>query len=822
MASVNGTQRREGASSGATQDATRLAGGTYDERVLASMDQQRMVNEQQLLRTLGEYDPDNITHRDRRRMRQDPIIKMALWYSKAPMIRADWTMECEDPVIQAAMTEIYRNVHISLMKTALNCFDFGYQGAVKGFKLGKIEATYEDQDGNVKPCWDDPDVKPLVLGKLVPLPPETTRVHLKDGEFAGIDTPLATNGEPGSDDATIPAEWCMWFTNEYEEEFNNYYGRARLDPSYRFWYSYWFAFHMRDRHAEADADPALQVWYPPGSYKDANGEVKTNRDAALEIGAKLRGGATIAWPSDVHVDEQGKLTTQPLWRAEFLKGGENLAAFNDLLTDLEISKLRACLVPEQALVESKHGTSSRNSAATFVDIFTQSLEQSAANIDDLVNKYLLRPVIEANWGKDAPQCLKKTTGFQEEDLTLPALLIQAAFTADPNALPLDFEEMCRKAGLPVFSKKEQKDREDAAQEAKDAIAEMAPPPGAEQVPGDPVDDGSGVPAALQAGQLTDGALLLHGPKVDANAPDWARRAGRRRDVNVSALAERLRDVARSRYQDVFEAAAEAIADDADELSLGVSDAVSTLLGKIRSRMRSKVDGYRRPLESELASVYHAAGAAELASLGLSSDSWDVGRQEVQDWARRRGGELITTMDETVVEKHIRPWLEKVLADPANSPHFIERGQGIAIDALGLSAELTDRFQSYPQWMADRVVRSEARMGYNQSAADMWERVGVEQVTLFDGLGGRSGKSDAHCLDRNGKVVSVQQFRLEDEDEHPNGTLGAVPVTVGVKIRPPAPGVVQTGEVLASQSIYAVTGDGLILSEAETGRLLGGE
>jgi hypothetical protein len=117
-----------------------------------------------------------------------------------------------------------------------------------------------------------------------------------------------------------------------------------------------------------------------------------------------------------------------------------------------------------------------------------------------------------------------------------------------------------------------------------------------------------------------------------------------------------------------------------------------------------------------------------------------------------------------------------------------------------------------------VVRSEARMGYNNSAADMWERIGVEEVIEFDGLGGKSGKTDADCLRRNGQTVTLDQFRQDDADEHPNGTLGAVPVTEGVELRTLEPTAI-FADTRPPSSIYGFTGDGLILSVEEVGRLM---
>lgn len=820
----------------ASKTAERLIGRDYADRALASLGDSRTIDSLFIRRAIGEFDPDHVTMTDRKRMRQDPTIKMGMWYTKATMIKAENSMECKDPVIAAAMDEIYGAVHATIMKTILCMFDYGFQAGIKEYELGKLDATFVDSaTGQERPVWEDTDILPVVIGDLIPLPVETTKVKLDHGRYDGLTTPLARKpGSTHSDENTdhVPAEWTLWFANEFEEEHRNWYGRARIDPAYRAWWSFWFNWFNRDRNAEMDADPALQVWYPPGSM--ATGEVdgnnqpikRNNRDVALEIGAALRGGATIAWPSDVHVADDGKVSTQRLWEAAFLTGGENLAAFGDLLNDLRLEKLRACLVPEEALTEALRGTGSRATSGNRVEIFIEGLEQAMQYVDDRLNKYLIRPVVEANWGKDAPACKKVTTGFQEEDLTLTTTLIEAAFTADPNALPIDFEELMRRANVPMLPPEEQEEKDREAEEAEAAKPPPMLPPGPPGVNGGPPMGQAGMdPQALMASQerarkgprkYERERILLLGQKLDSTAPGWARREAKRRDANVQAISERLREVAVDLYGDMFETAAQAL-EDTPDLQLGVADVVSSLYQRIKNAITSRIDSWRQPLVGEHASMYHAAGAAELARLGLSAESWDVGRDDVQTWATEHAGELIKTIDSSIVESYIRPWLTSALMQAG----YGDAPTGVPVSTMELAAQLRDKFANYPQWMAERLVRTESMRGYNLSAADMWERVGVTEVEEYDGLGGKSGKTDAECLARNGRVVPIDQFRQDTLDEHPNGTLGAVPVTVDVELRPVAPSLVHLNASVGG-AMYVVSSDGLILSETATGRLLAGD
>lgn len=845
-----------------TSAAEKLVRGTYADRVLASLGTQRIMTDSMLRGTLGEFNPDIVTLRDLYRMRRDPVIKMALYYTKALLARADYAIECDDPAIKAGMEEQVARVHSSTMRTALNMFDFGYQATVRQYEFGTIHATFEDPDsGSIQRVWDDPVVRPVIIGTPIPIPPQHATVNLKDGRFNGFNTSMVSNGRRvnTTDEPDIPVEFALWFTNEFEEEFRDYYGVARTLPAYEPWYAYWFTHHMRNRHVEQDADPSLQVWYPTGSYRDPSdldesGQPikKSNRDAALAIGAQLRGGATIAWPSEVYVDEQGKGTPVRLWEADFLRGGENLEAFNAVLNDLRVEKLRACLIPEEALTAELGGHGSRASASTRIDIFTQSMEMSADYMDQLWTERIMRPAVEANWGKDAPPCKKVTTGFREEDLTLATELIKIAFNLDPNALPIKFEELLRQAGLPVYTAEEQKEREEAVaaaqqQAMEEQQAQLEAQAGAEIPPG-----GAGAATGGQIGPLPgespqelaasqdgrrrasrkyDRDVIRLSSKVESTAPGWAQQEGQRRERNIGAVSEHMQSVIEARYEAAFELAADTVAEWTDEeleaavqdqvqlslsqgeIELGVGQVVTRLASRAANAIQRGLDSFRHLIRGELASMYHITGMAELARLGLSAESWDVGRDEVQEWARWRAGELIKTMDKTIVERHVRPWLARELQNLG-----IQDATGVPYGTLELAQRMSEHFEGYPKWMSERVIRTEARNGYNLSALDMWERVGVIEVEAYDGLGGRTGQTDEHCLARNGIRLSIDEAREENTKEHPNGTLGFVPVTVTADLRPLNPGFLDPEPVL-SASIYATTDDGLILSASEVGEAL---
>jgi len=117
---------------------------------------------------------------------------------------------------------------------------------------------------------------------------------------------------------------------------------------------------------------------------------------------KLRSGANIAMPSTVIKGFDERQTSVREWYAEQMKSEVNFDALMKKFEYLDVLKLRSVMVPEQALVEGKGGTSSRNVAATFGDIFQESQAVLMEEIDDHINRYMIPQLLEVNFGPGGP------------------------------------------------------------------------------------------------------------------------------------------------------------------------------------------------------------------------------------------------------------------------------------------------------------------------------------------------------------------------------------------------------------------------------------
>ena len=150
-----------------------------------------------------------------------------------------------------------------------------------------------------------------------------------------------------------------------------------------------------------------------------------------------------------------------------------------------------------------------------------------------------------------------------------------------------------------------------------------------------------------------------------------------------------------------------------------------------------------------------------------------GRVKASEYAQDRAGKLIGKVWNPDTERWVnnpdRKWyVPGTVRDKIKGQ--IERAVTAGEGSGGLSAAIEDMLITDIPYRAELIGRTELRSAYNNGAAANMRSVGVNDVEISDG----SGYGD-ECDDRNGEVVSLDDFLAMDEDEHPNGTLAMVPV-----------------------------------------------
>jgi hypothetical protein len=141
-------------------------------------------------------------------------------------------------------------------------------------------------------------------------------------------------------------------------------------------------------------------------------------------------------------------------------------------------KMRSVFTPEQAFLEGKGGTSSRNVASTEIDIHKESQALLMSDIDTSINKYVIPDLIRANFPERVhTRATKKTKGFGSEDLEFIKQIVQLIGQSDHTKLGVDVRAALKEAGVPLLSPEQLREEERKVAEAAAAAGPPAVDPG---------------------------------------------------------------------------------------------------------------------------------------------------------------------------------------------------------------------------------------------------------------------------------------------------------------------------------------------------------
>jgi hypothetical protein len=425
---------------------TRFGKQVPTERRFGINTQQRHISYEMLkdqMPELNEFMPDRISLNTLYKMRRDPMIQLGLHFIKVPLTNARWKIEGPDEQEAAFLTWCTEQIWQKLLTSMLLSLEFGFSGIIKRWKLGRPPESLG--------LWNN-TIDAIIPDDAYALPPSLIVPRFtKDGKFNGIEYYGSGTGKKD-----IPDEYVMWFTHDLEASFGNLYGFPRIGYGYPYWRSYWFRWLLYDRHFEQDADPPLIIWGPSGTYETEDGSVRSYRDDGLALAEQLRSGAGIYLPSTPYIDARTDAPTQAKqWDVRFEYGGHNIEGFQSTFEYLDVMKLRAILVPEQALVEGKGGTSSRNVAATYGAAFADSQSVLMKYLDAAFNEFYLDKLAFYNFGSPAGTYKKTTDSFLQENGDLMGEIIKAVAGRDPLAAGVNIKEVAKQLQFPMLTEEEE-------------------------------------------------------------------------------------------------------------------------------------------------------------------------------------------------------------------------------------------------------------------------------------------------------------------------------------------------------------------------------
>src|SRR4051812_7410227 len=429
-----------------------------------------------------------------RAMRRDPMLGFGLSFIKTPHVRASWYINAKDSngpnaQIAAHLDHDLRRIYASLVFCWMNSLDFGFQAIAKRFEFRTPTGTFIQQDPDTgeqteQPIWSAGGIDPIAWKPFVALAPEAVEpIWAGDGSFNGIDydgslVPGVTAG--GEKQAfKIDLAHALWVTNERDANFGSMFGYPRMGYAYRYWWSYWFRWAIADRAFEKRGDPSVLIYHPDGEFIDeATGERLNYAEYAIQMGERMRSGGVIALPSEVYEDNNGRGTLRQ-WEMEFTSDATDFQPFDASFDYLDVQKLRSLWIPEQAFLEGKGGTSSRNVAHELGDSFVESQAVLAAQLVETINRWIIPQWLAVNYpefitGGGGAEFIMQ--GFADEDIDFIKQIIQLVGQQDLGMQEIlkltDLRKVLQDAGMPIASIAEQQRREQ--QLAAAAQAALAP------------------------------------------------------------------------------------------------------------------------------------------------------------------------------------------------------------------------------------------------------------------------------------------------------------------------------------------------------------
>jgi hypothetical protein len=429
-------------------------------------------------------DATKVTIGDLEQMRRDPILSFGLSFIKAYLARANWYIKSTDPRRAAFIDGALRRIYGRFILQYGGSLDFGFQAMVKNFERAPVDWVYlsgNGPDAQEVRVWSS-SADPLLWKPFSPLNPRhVTPAWDADGNFAGINYRNTQAGsrfpfeEKADSDGKIGLDWALWATNEKDSVFGSLYGWPRLGYAYRFWWAYWYRFGLADRAFEKWADPPVIAYHPTELATDDEGNPRNFTQEALGLAEKLRSGANVSLPSSaVESQMDGRTLNLRSWELKHMEVNTNFDALNESFEYLDVSRLRALMVPEQAFFEGKGGTSSRNVAATLGSTFEDGQAIIKAEIDDQINRYMIPQLLEANFGPGGPTCEIVTTGFEDQDVETGRAIVQAlAQNAPAELASVDIRELLKRLGVPILNPIEAKKQQE---DLIEHLQSMKPPP----------------------------------------------------------------------------------------------------------------------------------------------------------------------------------------------------------------------------------------------------------------------------------------------------------------------------------------------------------
>lgn len=371
-----------------------------------------------------------------RKMRRHYQVVSSLVVQSLPLVRADWSIECEDDRVRDAVSTAYRAIAFHVHRSMTRALWAGYSP-------NALTWTYRDDVGLYFPS----EVRDLL--------PDTCKPAVDEwGSLAGFVQNVAGKA------TEIDPVYTLWITEELES--GNYYGRSLLDAALDPWADHAAIRAFHARYLERFGEPVVIARAPAGK-SIANAHLieaavaagnpppdpvlEDNLDTALAMGENLRNHSVVALPSSLLFGADGKPTGYA-WNLEFLeaKGGSG-TDFLEALRECDRRIARAMFVPD-LLTANDQAVGSNALGQTHKGVWHESVEGRLDDYSRQITEQLLEPVRVLNYGENAAPVRLVFSPIANEAVDRLWKLVE--ILASGGRLPVDVDELADGLGIPLL------------------------------------------------------------------------------------------------------------------------------------------------------------------------------------------------------------------------------------------------------------------------------------------------------------------------------------------------------------------------------------
>lgn len=341
-------------------------------------------------------DNSEITLDTLRKMRFDPQVKACLLVLKLPILQVDWSLNADTEEGQQIakwcekmLSEYMDDSMEYYTREILTALDFGRSITEKVWQLKNVPV---DPDNAESSKTEDR----IVPAKLKTYDPRNIKIkiHPKTMKLEGA-VQVVDNKE-----VLIKADKLIVYS--HEKEFGNYNGEAALRAAYKPWVIKEFLQRFWNIALERYGTPLTSMNVPQG------GTLKK----AIQLMDMIKTKSGIPLPDGYELEVHNLANTG--------------MSFKEAIEYQDIQIARAMLIPD--LVFSNSGGGAYALSKTHAGFFEMRLNGISQEIGDMYTKYLIKPMVQYNYGEVREYPLFKFANVGQDDLTQLTNMISQMIT----------------------------------------------------------------------------------------------------------------------------------------------------------------------------------------------------------------------------------------------------------------------------------------------------------------------------------------------------------------------------------------------------------